>query len=328
MAHTDLTNPTTYQGALTMARIVEDSDDEFPDLVDLLKRSKVAICRKTSAATSTKAVVGKEGDESVESDLEENHDMAKDVEKDEVKSKDGKGIGLEKPKSKKHVLKQTSDNPLLRPIARTHINAASSDLLSNPEGWRMKVRAKKEDRRVIEKTSSIPLSMKFGLDEKELDGVKAAKRRAIRNAAEKDHPKAERKVQPIEEEFDTESDGLSDFIVNDSTFLEEDDSEVETPPPRSARRLVKGRRQVRDLSPAEGELDLRMGQLTVEDGPGPDPNKSVQKANDPLSRDITSSKASRNTESKTSKSKNEVPETDKKQAEPNSDIEDPFILRL
>lgn len=66
-----------------------------------------------------------------------------------------------------------------------------------------------------------------------------------------------------DDEEDYDSDGLSDFVVNDSTFLEEES--VVVPAPRSVRRLVKGRKPRKDDS--EDDLDLKMDKLTVNDDP-------------------------------------------------------------
>lgn len=45
-----------------------------------------------------------------------------------------------------------------------------------------------------------------------------------------------------EEDSASDSEDLSDFIVRDSIFLDEEDSVIAMPPPRSIRRLVKGRK--------------------------------------------------------------------------------------
>lgn len=63
-----------------------------------------------------------------------------------------------------------------------------------------------------------------------------------------------------------DSDNLSDFIVNDSTFLDDGESVLEIPPPRSVRRLVQGRRPRTISSDSDAEdLDLRLGKLNLEE---------------------------------------------------------------
>ena len=56
---------------------------------------------------------------------------------------------------------------------------------------------------------------------------------------------------------DDDNDGMSDFVVNDS----DEESVIETQPPRSVRRLVKGRRPEKD----EEDLETRMRRLNVDD---------------------------------------------------------------
>ena len=311
-----------------MTRILEDSDDEFPDLTDLLKRPQGVSCRKTSAAASGKATLGREELESAR--LDGKCDLTNAIERESITREEKRSESVGRPKSKKRVLKQTSYNPLLRPIVRTHASGASSDLLSVPERWKMKSRAKIEDRTIVEKSSPMPPPVKFGLVEEEPHGVEATEKMDGPNTVGKKPPKLERRDQSDEEEFDDESDGLSDFIIDDSSFLDEEDSIVEKPSQsKSLRRLVKGRRPARDHSPAEDELDIRMGQLTVEDDistdlrcvPGINENEGV-------SRGSRSSKTSRDMLSETSKSKKGVSESSKKALEHSSVIEDPFTLRL
>lgn len=81
-------------------------------------------------------------------------------------------------------------------------------------------------------------------------------------------PKPKKQTFPSfdsDDEEEHDSDSLSDFIVNDSTFLE-DESVVEAPAPRSVRRLVKGRKPRKDDSD-DDELGLKMGKLTVNEDP-------------------------------------------------------------
>lgn len=70
-----------------------------------------------------------------------------------------------------------------------------------------------------------------------------------------------------EDDEDDEDGDLSDFIVDDNETLDEDESISEVPPPRSARRLVRGRRPAKKVvdSDDEDDLDLKMGRLNVND---------------------------------------------------------------
>jgi len=92
----------------------------------------------------------------------------------------------------------------------------------------------------------------------------------------------------LEEEYsqysDEDDDGMSDFIVNDS----EDESIIEIPPPKSVRKLVRGRRPVKE----EDDLEIQMGKLNVEDEDSDDlfrnPQKDVRKSSRDTSSDIDS----------------------------------------
>jgi hypothetical protein len=110
----------------------------------------------------------------------------------------------QKPKSRRRVLNKINDNPLLRPLdCKTHHKALAS-LVGDSE---------------------------------------ITQRRAP------SRPKAQRKgkshsISQFEENQSIAfgSEGLSDFVVNDSSSLGEEnsDSECQSPPPRSIRRLVRG----------------------------------------------------------------------------------------
>jgi len=91
-----------------------------------------------------------------------------------------------------------------------------------------------------------------------------------------------------EEEYsqysDEDDDGMSDFIVNDS----EDESIIEIPPPKSVRKLVRGRRPVKE----EDDLEIQMRKLNVEDEDSDDlfrnPQKDVRNSSSDASSDIDS----------------------------------------
>lgn len=61
-----------------------------------------------------------------------------------------------------------------------------------------------------------------------------------------------------------EEDGLRDFIGHENSFVEDGGSLLEVAPPRSIRRLVRGRKP-RGLSPVPGQLDLALASSTVDD---------------------------------------------------------------
>ncbi|KIN00976.1 hypothetical protein OIDMADRAFT_54116 [Oidiodendron maius Zn] len=130
-------------------------------------------------------------------------------------------------KKTKRVLQPRSDNPLLRPLGRT--GDAPIDLLE-----------------IIPKSRS----------QRDIKGVEE---RNLVNFSDTDE---EERVS-----YD-ESDGISDFIVDDDDSLREEDSEIEEMPPRqrSARRLVRGRKQVQEEEEEPEDLETKMERLDISDG--------------------------------------------------------------
>lgn len=129
-------------------------------------------------------------------------------------------------KKTKRVLQPRSDNPLLRPLGRT--GDAPINLLE--------IIPKSRSRRDIK-----------GVEERNLD-----------NFSDTDEE---------EQVSYNESDGMSDFIVDDDDSLREEDSEIEEMPPRqrSARRLVRGRKQVQEEEEEPEDLETKMERLDISD---------------------------------------------------------------
>jgi hypothetical protein len=92
-------------------------------------------------------------------------------------------------------------------------------------------------------------------------------RKLQRKSKEATPPFFDLEAEEVEDgqESDEEDDGMSDFIVSDN----EDESVLETPPPRTVRRLVQGRRPGKK----EDDLENHMKNLTVDDD---DPFQSGQ----------------------------------------------------
>jgi hypothetical protein len=341
-----------------MARVMEDSesDDEFPDLQELVERRGLGV--KSVAARSTgndERGVGK-----AESPVK------RKARRDEIKEKE-KGCGeVGKPKPRKRILNQKSDNPLLRPLS-----GASSELVG--EGSKRKGRAmsvkevrkmsrngskilasnyeqqneetresqaeRTKERRAAEESRSKPIQP-IETEEGVLEEVTrsknergTAKSKQVRKTVEKTRSKATPKFES-DEDFGLDSDGLSDFIVDDSTFLEEEDTIIEAPPPRSVRRFVKGRKPTRNEVSDDEDLGLRMGilKLSVED----DPSTSLEKALKGLDLEDSGDMFSDNEEVLEPKPKKSLKikapkqpknEGEKKASPSNSDVEDPFTLR-
>ena len=295
-----------------MARLViEDSDDEFPDLDELLLG---------------KGAGGKKGEVStMKGGSREDEELGEEAAWKRKSNRKEKEIVAVK---KKRVLKRRDDNPLLRPLAST---ATASEGRKGKAGV---------------KTSRIPEKEVMAASKKKaitsFDSVDEAETRTppMRSRArpspvtdpeseeENDSrissKRAQSRTPTLDLETEEEDDDLSDFIVNDSTFLEEEISEIEMPPPpkppRSARRLVKGRKPEKK----DEELELDMRGLSMED-----------EAFDKIAREFGGSeeialprRSLKDSQSNDNKPPKEVPRLKKKILEPSSDIEDPFTLRL
>jgi hypothetical protein len=313
-----------------MARLAlhEESDDEFPDLAELCRRP----------------VKGDEcGDEGVgwKKNAEDPGSKAKGrktpkaTQERAYNSRTEKEIvGMKKSIVKKRVLSRMSDNPLLRPIS-----SASSELMGEVQKDGEEKEVRDEFKEIRMKASS-----KVGLDadQEELEKLAALPRKTAasrskesRKVASKGHPKQTPIFESDEEGFGEESDGLSDFIVNDSTFFEEEDSVIEMPPPRSVRRLVKGRRPAKDEDDYE-DLDMRMKKLAVDDEPVKKFRKvSVEKHLEDFEdsssdrQTLPRTKLPKKTQGNTSQPREEpVPKQKAPIIAPSSDIDDPFTLRL
>jgi hypothetical protein len=118
---------------------------------------------------------------------------------------------------------------------------------------------------------------------------------------------------------------LSEFIVDDSTFLEEEDTVIEEPAPRSVRRLVKGRRPNRVEKSDDEESEKQMGKLNI----GEDVSKTLEKALRELDLDDSEDEGKTKTKITSKNIHSEVPRRgrDDKAPPASSDIDDPFTLR-
>ena len=336
-------------------RVADSSDDGFPDLGELIHGRVAGVKGKQSLSRSTSQRTAKAGMK-----------IAQETEGEDVISKSRKeyGIGtgrrteldreIEKGKMpapvkrtiRIRVLKPTADNPLLRPQSRTGIRSASLHLKET--GWRRKARPEVEESigAMPENKSSKSRKSVDSSDDQEPDAFVEVQSRSRQNsqtrkpatrALSKPVSTPDAKIESDEEDFGLDSDGLSDFIDNDSTFHEEDYYMVEAPPPRPVRRLVKGRRPVRDDG-SEDALELRMGKLTVEDdtlkgSKRESMENALQDFRDSYSEEETpprasrSSKPTREHQSKPSKPVMEPSVKQRPVPPPSSpDLDDPFAL--
>lgn len=271
--------PTKSIISIDMARlVVENSDDEFPTLNKLVAKPR------TKALGIKGSVDGGKTVKERQRTLKENEE-----------SKESEST---KPKPRKRVLNQALENPLLRPIAGAR--SSSSSLLEEKtergRGNAAKSRKLPTVASVVttalktnERPRNVSPALEMDLSERKESNssrMKTKTQAAFMKADDEDRiklfeinkelPKKERPSVPTknktkiitpvdsEEDTDTFSDGLSDFIINDSTFLDED-SIVEAPPPRPVRRLVKGRRRSIHEDSDHSDLDLQMEKLTMKE---------------------------------------------------------------
>lgn len=127
----------------------------------------------------------------------------------------------------------------------------------------------KKTKRVLQPRSDNPVWRPLGwtgdMPSTLLDMTPKSKPRRERKVTE------EQKLDPFsetdeeEQPSDDESDGMSDFIVDDDESLGEDDSNIEKIPPtlRSARRLFRGRRQVQEGKEESEDLEIKMERLDI-----------------------------------------------------------------
>ncbi|KAI9052538.1 hypothetical protein LZ554_003881 [Drepanopeziza brunnea f. sp. 'monogermtubi'] len=332
-----------------MARlVVEDSDDEFPDLAEILSRkTEVRIPKPESRTKKTLNTDGESPSKRTDSRL---------------KAKRAEEVEAGKPRPRKRILNQTSDNPLLRPIAnlsrgssessgsskskfdispersarRRVVASRPSAVLdaeavtenndSEPEG-----RAQKKDLR--KRTTPPSFQQSSVSDPVSLAGKHVVEPREGPQSMEarEEKAKAPSKQTVIDPDSDDEefegASGLSDFIVDDSTVLDEES--IILPPPRSSRKLVRGRGRPRELEGSDSEdLGREMARLRVDDDVFQDSKKRAEEkfleefANDYREKEPTLHLRRPETNSRT---KNNPPRI--KAEVLTSDFEDPFALR-
>ena len=118
---------------------------------------------------------------------------------------------------------------------------------------------------------------------------------------------------------------MSDFILDDSTFLEEEDTIIEEPAPRSVRRLVKRKRPNRVEKSDDEESGKQMEKLNI----GEDVSKTLEKALRELDLDDSEDEGKMKTKITLRNIHSEVPRRgrDDKAPPSSSDIDNPFTLR-
>jgi hypothetical protein len=350
-----------------MARLLEDigSEDEFPDLEELVATRGLGV-KKSVSSREKSARPG--------ALKTENGDTGTQDEKiGRIKESQGlgeAGDGRVKAKPKKRVLNQKSDNPLLRPLSRASSEILGEG--SKRKGRILKAKEVNEIKEIVEKDPEIlapeseieneevreqrdgrtqpkrttkktspNLTKSIEAEDEDLHEVtrpmnemSTAKSQKARKVLERTRSTLTSRFESDEEDFGPYSDGLSDFIIDDSTFLDDEDTVVEAPPPRSNRRLIKGRKPTRDEDSNGEDLGLGMEKLIVAEDTSARLDEALKQLNlkdfaDNYSdQDIAETKTKK--DSKHAHSREPILPNDreaKKAPLPSSGVEDPFTLR-
>jgi hypothetical protein len=199
----------------------------------------------------------------------------------------------------------------------SHVRKANSRQISK------KMEGKNREDKTPEQDHSTPMESTEDKDANRMR--KTVKTRQAKKLAKRVESKSPPKTESDEEDFGHDSDGLSDFIVDDSTFLEEEDTIVEEPAPRSVRRLVKGRRPNRVEESDDEESGKQMGKLKIRE----DISMTLEQALRELDLDDSEDEGKTKTKIITKNIHSEVPRRDRDDKAPpaSSDVDDPFTLR-
>ncbi len=257
-----------------------DSDADFPELEDLLKESREESKARNQRSTcsrplSTMPIRDGSRDALIGSPyIRENRHVKSgkplmDREKEvEVKAR-----------PKKRVLGRKMDNPLLRPLSAVNTvrRSVSVDLTRNTPGIKQSKPDDDSGLQDADHSTGSPVAtrntqgeMSAEVQRKSLNEKRSARTQGRR-----------RRVPSLRLEPKEDPDGLSDFIVNDSSLME--DSVVEITPPKSTRKLVRGRKcQVKEKWENE-DLNAQMKSLLIEDG---DVSASTRKPKSSLSKKL------------------------------------------
>jgi predicted SprT family Zn-dependent metalloprotease len=195
----------------------ENTDNEFPDPAGIIRNHKRGEELKATLHNTTKTPI-RMGGQTQRFGISTVGLQSTGTSNSSEDAK-GSAMHIEKPRSRRRVLKKIYDNPLLRPLDQQKESAFMTT-----------------SQRLEPQSKALPTIAS------EYTEAKSNKPSSISSMSE-------------HEIFLEDSTGLSDFIVNDSSSLEETstDDETQLHPPRSRRKLVKGRRPLDLCSPPEGE---------------------------------------------------------------------------
>lgn len=239
---------------------MNDSDDEFPDIAQLLKHSKAIAAKKTNGSGAGKGL----GRAAKASDLE----LIVHEETNSPREGGEKKLGDSTSRPRKRVLNRTNANPLLLPIAGTLPKTVTSKVSRTLSVTEAKQPKSKTPRKVLALNRSLPgLGASKPVAQQEEDSSGVFRARKGRKHALPNKPMAIERDSDLEEEATKldDSEDLSDFVVNDDSCLEEEDSVVEARVPRSTRKLVRGRKLTVIKNANDEGLDLQLQKLTIKD---------------------------------------------------------------
>jgi hypothetical protein len=195
-----------------MARLVEDSEDELPEIAVVVNKYGSGAGTKAPSRCGLKNARPRDVlmDQKMMKPMCEKRIDGNESSPESVQD----AVVFEKRKARRRILKNISDKPLLRPLDVGERSSTSSSVSRNV----------RRTRRIVPKNSN-----------------PSPGQEVVNESVEKSY---------VEEEDGSllgDSTGLSDFIVNDSSSLEEESSEEEPQfrPPRSTRKLVRGVKKTR-----------------------------------------------------------------------------------
>lgn len=302
-----------------MARLViEDSEDEFPDLVGLMKARPSTLKAKQSTSPVKRKNVREPHGKGKE--LEIRH--GENLENKETEVMEGKETSKIMPK-KKRILGRRNENPLLRPIGK---DAGFPDIEPSKRSKQRNIKPASADVSLTSVDILVQVPDAVTSEAQEPESSPKGENKRTRKTKPGVPTKLDSEDEKEESGLNSGDDGLSDFVVDDSDSLEEEDSVIEMPPPRSVRRLVKGRRPAKE----EDEIEKEMRKLKFLDDDDSVPfQKPLRKETEIPKRQgsETESGGSKTTSEDNFKSEGEV-QVKRTTLDSSSDLDDPFTLRL
>jgi hypothetical protein len=213
---------------INMARLASiGSNDDFQDVAEILGWKKVG----AMPMAGRKEEQRRRGAEIKRKAAQASSSMARSLESDSG----GEDAQLPRPKPRRRILNKRCDNPLLRPLQQTQSKAASEKFLKTQKS----VPPSSDEREPAEATfPKVQMPKKLPNHSR----AKALRQRSAKESRAMIHEdiSSEDEDKISEPEY---SSGISDFIVDDDESLEEESElEIATPRPKSARKLVRGRR--------------------------------------------------------------------------------------